>query len=187
LKAAAKFLIRGLCLMLIVLPAALSAFGRIKLVYTFFAQAYALIPGIPGDYMRSAYYFMTLRSCSLECQIGFGSYFSQPEATVARGVGIGAYCVIGRANLGEGCRLGSMVQVLSGQHQHVRDAAGHLAPGELSEINIGADSWIGASSIIMADVGARATISAGTVVSVPVPAGTTAAGNPARFIRASEA
>jgi len=166
--------------------AALSGFGRIKSVYIFFAHAYALIPGTPGYYLRAAYYVMTLRSCSTDCEIGFGSYFSQPEATVARGAAVGAYCVIGRANLGERCRLASLVQVLSGRRQHVRDAAGRLLPGELAEISIGADCWIGASAIVMADVGARATIAAGTVVITPVPPDMIAAGNPGRLIQTSE-
>ena len=34
----------------------------IKLAYTFFAHACALALGIPGDYIRFAHYFMTLRS-----------------------------------------------------------------------------------------------------------------------------
>ena len=167
--------------------AAFSGFGRIQLTYFLFAQACALIPGLFGDYIRAAYYAMTLRSCSIDCQIGFGSYFSHSQATLARGVGIGAYCIIGCASLGERARLASFVQVLSGQHQHVRDSAGRLMPGEFTEINIGADSWIGSSAIIMADVGAGATVSAGAVVGTPVPAGATAAGNPARIIRAAVA
>jgi acetyltransferase-like isoleucine patch superfamily enzyme len=177
-------LFRGLCLLLMFPAAALSGFGRIEVAYTFFAHACALIPGILGDYMRAAYYGMTLKSCSIDFQIGFGSYFSQREATVAPGTGIGTYCVIGRVNLGERCRLGSLVQILSGPHQHVRDAEGRLGPGELTVINIGADCWIGASSVVMADVGSRATIAAGSVVSVPVPPGMTSAGNPARLVRA---
>lgn len=187
MKAATKHVVRRLCLLLMLPAAALSGFGRIEAAYTLFAHACALIPGIVGDYLRSAYYAMTLRSCSIDCQIGFGSYFSQRQATVGRGAGIGAYCVIGRANLGERCRIGSCVQILSGQHQHVRDVTGRLQPGELTEINIGADCWIGASAIIMADVGSGATIAAGAVVGLPVPAGTTASGNPARLVRAAAA
>ena len=163
--------------------AALSGFGRLETVYTFFALACALIPGIVGDYMRSAYYSMTLQKCSIDCQIGFGSYFSQRQATVAPGVGVGSYCVIGRANLGERSRLGSNVHILSGQHQHVRDAAGRLIPGKLAEVNIGADCWIGSSAVIMADVGSGSTIAAGAVVGTPIPAGAMASGNPARLIR----
>ena len=178
-------MIRVLCLLLMLPTAALSGFGRIEIAYTFFAHTCALIPGIVGGYLRTAYYAMTLRSCKMDCQIGFGSYFSQAQATVASEVGIGAYCVIGRANLGERCLLGSCVQILSGHHQHVRDASGRLGPGQLTEINVGADCWIGASAIIMADVGSGATIAAGTVVGAPVPAGTTAAGNPARIVRGS--
>lgn len=187
LRSAIKTVVRGLCLLALSPFAALSGFGRIEIAYTFFAHTCALIPGILGDYMRTAYYVMTLRRCSMNCRIGFGSFFSQSRATVAPGAGIGAYCVIGRANLGERCLLGSGVQVLSGQHQHEREATGRLVAGRFDEVNIGADCWVGASAVIMADVGAGATIQAGAVVSVPLPAGVTGAGNPARIVRAATA
>src|SRR3974377_1842896 len=45
----------------IVFPAAmLTLFGRFKPVYTFFAHAFALGPGLPGSYLRAAYYKLTL-------------------------------------------------------------------------------------------------------------------------------
>ena len=47
-------------------PAAvLSAFGRIKPVYTFFAQASANVPGGIGDRLRVAYYCLTLAECHM--------------------------------------------------------------------------------------------------------------------------
>jgi acetyltransferase-like isoleucine patch superfamily enzyme len=167
--------------------AALSGFGRMEGVYTLFAHATALIPGVVGDYLRAAYYAMTLTSCALDFRIGFGSYFAHPQATVAPEVGIGAYCVLGRVNLGERCGLASSVQILSGPNPHVRDAVGRIRPGRLAEVNIGADCWIGAAAIVMADVGPRSTIAAGAVVGTPVPADATAAGNPARVVRVAMA
>ncbi|HWR51174.1 MAG TPA: acyltransferase [Bryobacteraceae bacterium] len=187
MRSAFKTGVQLLCLVVLFPFAALSGFGRLQLAYTFFAHACSLIPGVLGDYMRAAYYVMTLRQCSIDCQIGFGTYFSQSRAIVARGVGIGAYCVIGTANLAERCRLGSGVQVLSGQHQHERDGDGRLVPGRFDEVRIGADCWVGAAAIIMADVGDGATIQAGAVVTLPVPPGVTAAGNPARIIRPAAA
>ena len=41
--------------------------------------------------------------------------------------------------------------------------------GVLSTVTIGADCWIGAAAIVMADVGAGSTIGAGSVVSRPIP------------------
>jgi virginiamycin A acetyltransferase len=163
--------------------AVMAGFGRLREMYTMFAHTLALVPGLPGVYLRGAYYFLTLRKCSLETAIGFGSYFAHPQASVARGVGTGAYCVIGTANIGARVRIASGVQILSGQHQHPRDAQGHFTGHQLSEVTIGEGAWLGAACIIMENVGAGALIGAGAVVGTPVPPGATASGNPARIIR----
>ncbi|HEY1760881.1 MAG TPA: hypothetical protein VGG72_36260 [Bryobacteraceae bacterium] len=173
----------GIWIVLLLPCALLTAFGRWRLMFTIFAQAVALVPGIIGDYARAAYYNMTLRSCSTETRIMFGTIFAQPEATVARNVTIGAYCVMGRARIGERTLIASHVQILSGAGQHTRDAQGQLNPGNLTDVEIGPGCWIGASAVIMANVGAGATVAAGAVVFQPVPAGATVAGNPARMVR----
>ena len=170
---------------ILMFPLALMAgFGRLRAMYTLFAHALALVPGVPGVYLRAAYYFLTLRKCSLETVIGFGSYFAHPQARVARGVGTGAYCVIGTANIGERVRIASGVQILSGQHQHPRDAQGRFTGDQFSEVTIGEDALLGAACIVMENVGAGALIGAGAVVGTPVPPGATASGNPARILRA---
>lgn len=171
------------CFVMLLLPSAiLSGFGRINLVFTFFAHAWALIPGIVGDYVRVAYYMLTLRSCSWECQVCFGSYFAHPEATVARFVGIGPYCVVGRVAIGERTKIGTATQIVSGQQQHRRDPEGRLTSegGVFTEVVIGSDCWIGVSCVIAADVGPGANLAAGSVVLTPVPPGAVMAGNPAR-------
>jgi hypothetical protein len=66
------------------LPAAgLAGFGRWRSVYSTFATAFALAPGIVGDYLRIAYYRLTLAECSLSSRIQFGSFFAHPDARVA--------------------------------------------------------------------------------------------------------
>ena len=51
---------------------------------------------------------------------------------------------------------------------------------EFTQVTIGKDCWIGASAIVMADVGAKSTVGAGSIVIHPVPMGVVAVGNPAR-------
>src|ERR1700743_3126857 len=161
------------------LPAALLAgFGRLKVGFDFFAQAFALVPGLPGDYLRTAYYKLTLAACSLDCRIQFGTFFAHRQASVGRHVYIGSYCVIGVADIGDRTHLASAVQVLSGAHQHARDSTGmmdfkHLA---FSSVSIGADCWLGGGGIVMAPVGDRSTIGAGSVVVHAIPAGSLAVG-----------
>jgi acetyltransferase-like isoleucine patch superfamily enzyme len=52
-----------------------------------------------------------------------------------------------------------------------------------TRVRIGAGSWIGASTVVMADVGRDSIVGAGSVVTQPVPERTVAAGVPARVIK----
>jgi acetyltransferase-like isoleucine patch superfamily enzyme len=140
---------------------------------------------LPGDYLRIAYYRQTLEECSMESRVEFGSFFAHPQAKVARGVYIGSYSVLGRTSIGERTQIGSGVQILSGKRQHPRDAEGRIlgsAYGIFETVGIGADCWIGSGSILLAEVGSRSTIGAGSVVVNPVPADSVAVGNPARVV-----
>ena len=144
----AKSCVHAVFLVLAFIPAALSGFGRLKPVYTFFAH---------------------------------------PEAHIGKNVYVGSYCILGRVTIGDGTLLASGVQVLSGQHQHTRSADGDaFSGGQFVQITIGADSWIGAAATVMANVGSRTTVGAGSVVTKPVPDDCVAAGNPARIIRGGE-
>ena len=186
MRSALKSVAKAIALAAMLPCAALTFFGRLEGPYIFLAQFAALFPGIPGDYLRAAYYFMTLRSCSLDTRIAFGTYFSKATSSVGSHVSIGAFCVIGRAQIGSRTQFGPAVQVLSGARQHVRDAEGRLADGEFAEISIGTDCWIGASAVVMADVGSGSTVAAGAIVTSPVPPGTVVAGNPARILQTAQ-
>jgi virginiamycin A acetyltransferase len=169
--------------------ALLSGFGRIEPIYRYWAQGCALVPGLPGDYLRIGYYRLTLEKCSMDSRIQFGSFFVHRSASVARGVCIGCYCVLGKTTIGERTQIGSGVHILSGKQQHPRDAAGRIMGSEhgvFETVRIGADCWIGSGSMVLAEVGDRSTIGAGSVVVQAVPASSVAVGNPARVVGSTQ-
>jgi virginiamycin A acetyltransferase len=152
-------------------------------------QMLALIPGIPGQYLRRAFLGQTLESCHPTATISFGTLFSQTAARIDEQVYIGAHCHLGRVHIGRDVLIGSGVHVTSGRHTH--GTADALVPirtqeGERTLVRIGAGAWIGSAAVVMADVGERTIVGAGSVVTKPLPAGVVAAGVPARVIRARE-
>ena len=182
-----KFLkgwVHALFLVLTFVPALLAGFGHLKPMYTFFAHGFATVPGGIGDYLRGAYYHLTLRAFDLSSRISFGSFFAHPEASIGKNVYVGSYCILGRVAIGDGTLLASGVQMLSGGRQHMRDTEGQaFSGGEFVQLTIGSNSWIGAAATVMADVGSRTTVGAGSVVTKPIPDDCVAVGNPARVIK----
>jgi virginiamycin A acetyltransferase len=188
LKGAIKIVLQGVFLALALPMALLAGFGRFESAFRFFAQLCALGPGLPGDYLRMAYYKLTLEACDLESRVEFGSFFAHPQVRLGRLVYIGSYCVLGRTSIGERTQVASGVQILSGRRQHARDQHGRLLAGDLKEfgrVTIGADCWIGAGAMVMADVGDGSTVGAGSVVVKPVPPASVAVGSPARVVSSS--
>ncbi|HUK74107.1 MAG TPA: acyltransferase [Candidatus Bathyarchaeia archaeon] len=186
MKQALKSVLHGLFLVLALPAAAVAGFGRIPATFTISAHGAAMVPGILGDYFRIAFYKLTLKQCSLYSRVSFGSFFAHSDAALGRGVYIGSYCILGRCSIGDRTQIASQVQVLSGRRQHSRDSLGQITgaeEGEFEWIDIGADCWIGASSIIMAPIGSGSTIGAGSVVVRPLAAQVVAVGNPARVIK----
>ena len=184
-----KAVAHGASLAIAFFPALLSGFGRAETIFAFFAQAFAGAPGIPGDYLRIAYYKLTLDRCSLDSRIQFGSFFAHARARVGRGVYIGSYCILGHVAIGDRTQIASGVQILSGRWQHARDEASRILGsdrGHFQPVTIGADCWLGAGAIVMADVGEGTTIGAGSVVVQPIPPRSVAAGNPARIVKQVE-
>jgi virginiamycin A acetyltransferase len=181
LRRVLKSLATGAFLVLVFPCALASGFGRLETVFSLFAQACALVPGIMGNYVRVAYYRMTLRSCARDFYIEFGSFFAHPQTTVGRHVGVGPYCIIGYAVIGEGTLIGPGAKILSGGQQHKRDSEGRLTDEgrRFKEIVIGEHCWIGALAVVLADIGHRSTVAAGAVVLTPVAPGVVVGGNPA--------
>lgn len=159
-----------------------AALGDAERVFTAFAELLSLFPGAAGVYLRQAYYRMALARCAADCHIGFGTFFSHRNASLDEGVYIGNRCTVGMARIERDVTIGSNVDILSGRRQHYTnwvDLPVQQQGGEYVAVRIGSNSWVGNSSVVMADVASNSVVGAGSVVVHPVPAGSMAAGNPA--------
>jgi len=184
LRRAIKRCAQGIAIVFAAPLALLSGFGRFRSLFLLGAHTFAVTPGVPGVYLRAAFYWMTLRRSELDVYLHFGAFFSHPEVELGKDVSIGPYTMIGRAVIGERTQIAGGVQIVSGTKQHLRDAAGKLTDeGRVFQaLRIGAHCWIGAGAIIANDVGDRTTIGSGAVVVKPIPSDATAVGNPARVL-----
>ena len=149
-------------------------------------QLLALLPGLPGIYLRAAYYFGTLQRCSWKVHIGFGSVLVNWPAKLAEHVTLGSYCVLGHVDIARGVRIASRVSIPSGRRQHLDESGRLTAEAHFDTVRIGEGSWIGEGAIVLADIGHHAVVSAGAVVVEPVAAHAIVGGNPARVIGAVE-
>jgi len=150
------------------------------------SECLSLLPGKPGVFLRRSFYRMTLAACATDCHIGFGTTFAHSDAEIRAGVYIGSRCTIGSVIFERDVTVGSNVDLLSGRRQH-GFAKSHVPvqqqAGRLERIRIGANSWIGNSSVIMADIGDQSVIGAGSVVVKAIDSDSVAVGNPAAIIR----
>lgn len=150
------------------------------------SQLMSLMPGRLGTLLRKGFYGLSLRRCSPDCAISFGTIVSTPDCEIGRHVYIGAYCVISDSIIGDDCLIGSHVHIISGKHAHGFDASDtpmRLQKGSRHAISIGRNSWIGNGAIVMADVGDGCIVGAGSVITKVVTEDSVVAGNPARVIR----
>jgi hypothetical protein len=156
---------------------------RSEIVFVFCAQFVALVPGLPGVWLRAAFYFATLDECSWETHVGFGSLFTHRGGSMGANASMGSYCVLGHAQLGPGVIMASRVSIPSGKRQHF-DEAGHFSVAPVFErVAIGAQTWVGEGAIILANVGPRCIVSAGAVVLKEVAEGSLVGGNPAKVLK----
>ena len=149
-------------------------------------QAWALIPGLIGQYLRRAFLCRTLRSCARTATIEFGTLFSSASASIGERAYIGPRCHLGWAAIGDDALLAAGVHVPSGARTHgIDDLSIPIRDQETvkTEVRIGRGSWIGSAAIVMADVGADAVVAAGAVVTKPLPDMTISGGVPARVLR----
>lgn len=191
LRGAVKRLVKGVFLCLV-----LPVYGLYRLVclvgnpdgaFQTFSQAFSLIPGKIGIYLRAAFYRLACNETSDEISVGFLTVLSHRDTTICGGVYIGPQCNIGMCHIGENTLIGSGVHVLSGSRQHdfsdpaqpIQEQGGHF-----EKIRIGKDCWLGNGAIVMADLAEHCVLASGGVLvrAEPVP-GSILAGNPARPVR----
>lgn len=151
-----------------------------------YSQAFALLPGICGTYLRRAFYQLVLPRCGAGASLSFGAIFSHPTAEVGRHVYVGPYCSLGNITLEDDVLLGSYISVTNGGKQHGIDRLDipiREQSGQWPRVTIGRDTWIGDRAVVMANVGAHCVVGAGSVVTRPIPDYAIAMGVPARVVR----
>lgn len=190
IKEASKYIVNLLCL-LSVFPLWLAhrVVGRLDnkdSSFSAFSQFFSLFPGAIGVYLRKNFFRLAMTQCDRQCCIEFGTIFSHFDTEVGKGVYIGANCNIGKCKIEDNCTIGSNVHILSGSRQHFFDDLNtpiQEQGGVFKKIVIGEDSWIGNCALILANVGKKCIVGAGSVVTKDVEDYSIVAGNPARVIK----
>jgi acetyltransferase-like isoleucine patch superfamily enzyme len=149
-------------------------------------QAWGIVPGLTGQYLRRAFLSRTLQSCAPDATIEFGTLFSSVKASIGARAYIGPRCHLGWAVIEADVLLAAGVHVPSGALTHgtsdlsvaIRDQ-----PTLKTAVRIGAGAWVGSAAVVLADVGHDAVIGAGAVVTRPIPDRSVAGGVPARVLR----
>jgi acetyltransferase-like isoleucine patch superfamily enzyme len=149
-------------------------------------QVLAIVPGLPGQYLRRAFLALALDHCSPSATIEFGTIFSQAGARIDDDAYIGPRCHIGLVHIEKDVLIAAGVHIPSGGSTHdFSDLSMPIRqqPHHRKCVRIGAGSWVGSACTIMADVGHDAVVGAGSVVTRPLPDYAIAAGSPARVLR----
>jgi acetyltransferase-like isoleucine patch superfamily enzyme len=158
-------------------------------MFSEYAQALSLIPGLLGCKLRGAFYYLALDSCSREVTIEFGTYFVSKKCTLGRNVYIGAHCIISYAEIQDDTLIGSCVNILSGKEQHTATDINtpiRLQGGKRTKLVVGQDCWLGNGAIVMSNVGSKSIVAAGSVVVKDVEVLSIVGGNPAKLIKKRE-
>lgn len=190
MKRLLKLIAGGLALLLVLPAFLLYRLGALVLgkekAFPGWSQAFSLLPGLTGVYLRRAFYGLVLPRCGEGCCLSFGVIFSHPTAEVGRDVYVGPFGCLGDVTLEDDVLLGSHVSVMNGAGQHGIDRLDipiREQPGVWPRVTIGKDSWVGDRATVLADVGKHCVIGAGSVVTKPIPDYAIAVGVPARIVR----
>ncbi|MEO8681337.1 MAG: acyltransferase [Vicinamibacterales bacterium] len=149
-------------------------------------QTLALVPGLPGQYLRRAFLQHAIAGCHHTVVVEWGTTLSRVGARLERHAYIGPSCHLGLVHIEQDVLIAAGVHVPSGPATHsiddvsvpIRDQGGRER-----QVRIGAGAWIGSAAVVMANVGPATVVGAGSVVTRELPGGVVAAGVPARVLR----
>lgn len=149
-------------------------------------QTLAMVPGLPGQYLRRAFLQHAIAGCHPTVVVEWGTTLSRAGARLDRDVYIGPCCHLGLVHVERDVLIAAGAHVPSGGSTHGIDDVSvpiRQQPGRERVIRIGAGTWIGSAAVVMASVGADTVVGAGAVVTRALPAGVVAAGVPAQVLR----
>ena len=155
-------------------------------VFYGYSQLLCLFPGIIGNYMRFAFYRMTIAEMGEDSCICFGVTLAHPGIRIGRGVYVGPWCNLGLCTIEDDVLFGSGVHVISGFNQHgYADISVPIREqkGELLNVRIGRDSWIGNKAVVGNHVGEKSVVGAASLVVSEIPPYSVAVGSPAKAVR----
>ena len=158
--------------------------GKMR-VFPGYAQAFSLLPGISGQWLRRAFFRLTLPRCGDGSVVSFGVLLTHPATEIGQQAYIGPYSCLGDVVIEDDVLIASQVSITNGTRQHGierLDIPIREQPGQWPRMTIGQDSWIGERSVVMADVGRHCVVGAGSVVTKPVPDYAIVVGVPARIV-----
>jgi virginiamycin A acetyltransferase len=150
------------------------------------SQLLALVPGLPGQYLRRAFFQHALAECHHTVVIEWGTTLSRAGARLEENVYIGPGCHLGLVHIEHDALVGAGVHIPSGGATHGFDnpiVPIREQPGAECVVRVGPGAWIGSAAAVMANVGADSVVGAGSVVTRMLPKHVVAAGVPARVLR----
>lgn len=146
--------------------------------FEYFSQTLSTIPFDFGVHIRRYFYKRTLKHCGKKFTTMFGVILTRQESIVGDNIYINKSTILGDVNIGNNTIISQHCSLLSGGKQHINQkTSGYI------KLIIGNNVWIGANSVIMADIEDNAIIGAGSVVTKKVDHHVTVAGNPATIIK----
>jgi virginiamycin A acetyltransferase len=116
-------------------------------------QAWAIVPGLTGQYLRRAFLRRVLAFCASDATIEFGTLFSSASASIGRRAYIGPRCHLGWAVIEDEVLVAAGVHIPSGARTHgIDDVATAIRdqPTVKTPVRVGRGSWIGSAAIVMA-------------------------------------
>ena len=154
--------------------------------FTLVCHTLSLLPGIVGVLLRRGFYYIAFDEVALDVSIGFGTCFAMRGTKIGAGTYIGPNCSIGLAVIESDVLIGSNVDLIGSPHLHSIDRTDipiKKQGGSVEPVSIGYGSWLGNSTVILADVGCECVVGAGSVVTSACADWGIYVGNPARKIR----
>lgn len=161
--------------------------SKLKLVkYIYLSTHFSKKNGYWGIISRRLFYRMTLKKCGNNLIVHYGSILTFSDIEIGDNCTIETYCILGHCSLGNDVILASRVTVLSGGNARDPEDTSTLFRNQrlpAQRVCLGNDLWIGTHSVIMANVGDRVVIGAGSVITKEAPSKSIVVGVPGKVLK----